>query len=64
MSPGNLTFNCVDFNKMPMERAFYCHSVSGLNLRASFIIKVICFAQISSFMVDELGKSVEGRMFS
>ena len=23
MSPGNLTFNCEDFNKMSVERAFY-----------------------------------------
>ncbi len=60
MSPGNLTFNCVDFNKMSIERAFYCNSVAGLNARASLIIKVICLAQVSSFIVDELRESVEG----
>ncbi len=64
MSPGNLTFNCVDFNKMSMEHAFYCNSVAGLYARASLIIKAICFAQISSFIVDELRESVGERMFS
>ena len=54
MSPGNLTFNCVDFNKMSIERAFYCNSVSGLNPWTSFIIKVISFAQMTSVLVDEL----------
>ena len=64
MSPGNLTFNCLDFNKMSIERAFYCNSVAGLLARASLTIKVICFAQISSVIVDELKGSVEERMFS
>ena len=55
MSPGNLTFNCVDFNKMSIERTFYCNHVAGLNLRASLIIKVISFAQMASVLVNELG---------
>ncbi len=63
MSPGNLRFNCVDFNKMSIEHAFYCNSVAGLNQRASLIIKVICFAQISSVIVDELRGSGGERMF-
>ena len=56
-SPGNLTFNCT----MSIECAFYCNYVPGLYARASLIIKVICFAQISSFIVDELRESLEGR---
>ncbi len=59
MSPGNLTFNCVDFNKMSIERAFYCNSVAGLNLRAGLTIKVISFAQMSSVLVNELRWSLE-----
>ncbi len=57
MSPGNLIFNCVDFNKMSIELAFYhvyCNSGSGLNPWTSFIIKVISFAQMTSVLVDEL----------
>ncbi len=54
MSPGNLTFNCVDFNKMSSERAFYCNPVAGLNLRASLIIKVISLTQVASVLVREL----------
>ncbi len=41
MGPGNLTLHCVDFNKMSIERTFYCNLVAGLNLWASLIIKVM-----------------------
>ncbi len=54
MSSGNLTFNCVDFNKMTIERTFYCNPVAGLNLRARLIIKVITFAQMAPVLVNEL----------
>ncbi len=36
MSPGKLTFNCVDLNKMSIERAFYCNSVPGLFCKGQF----------------------------
>ena len=39
---------------MSIERAFYCYSVSGLNPRASLIIKVISFAEMALVLVDEL----------
>ncbi len=42
MSPGNLTFYCVKYNEMSIERAFYCNPVAGLYARASLTIKVIC----------------------
>ena len=54
MSPGNFTFNCVDFNKMSIEHTFYCIPVAGLNLRANLIIKVISFAHVASVLVNEL----------
>ncbi len=40
MSPGNLTFNCVDFNKMSIENTFYGDPVEGLNSWSSLTIKV------------------------
>ena len=54
MSPGKLTFNCVDFNKISIEHVFYCNSVALLNLCASLIMKVISFAQMASVLVNEL----------
>ena len=49
---------------MSIERVFYCNSVTGLHARASLTIKVICSAQISSVIIDELRESVHEKMLS
>ena len=49
---GLLIVNCVKYNEMSNECAFYCNSVAGLNARASLTIKVIC-CELSISVKDE-----------